>query len=211
MALNRQKGEPETDNVQNLTDDTANMPGVLGARRGVPIYESNPSIPERGSNVAKRKPRQLGAEHKGLIINDGTGEILGRGTAIAYEWEEVDAERFVKLFMAGLKQATGLSKAGLSVFEVVYHQLRESPNNDKIEMSFYRARKHSPGLVDRTYQRGLRELLDRQFLFRSPSEGVFFVNIQYMFNGDRLAFVKAYHLKGAKPQQEQLSFLPDEP
>jgi hypothetical protein len=32
----------------------------------------------------------------------------------------VDAERFVKLFMAGLKQATGLSKAGLSIFEVVY-------------------------------------------------------------------------------------------
>jgi len=28
-----------------------------------------------------------------------------------------------------------------------------------------------------------------------------------MFNGDRLAFVKAYHLKGTKPQPEQLSFL----
>jgi hypothetical protein len=87
-------------------------------------------------------------------------------------------------------------------------QLRERPNNDKVEMSFFRARKHNPALVDRTYQRGLRELLDRQFLYRSPSEGVFFVNIQYMFNGDRLAFVKAYHLKGAKPQNEQLSFLP---
>jgi hypothetical protein len=30
-----------------------------------------------------------------------------------------------------------------------------------------------------------------------------------MFNGDRLAFVKAYHLKGAKPQPEQLSLLPE--
>jgi hypothetical protein len=120
----------------------------------------------------------------------------------------VDAERFVKLFMAGLKQATGLSKAGLSIFEVVYSQLRERPNNDKVEMSFYLARKHSPGLVERTYQRGLRELLDREFLYRSPSEGLFFVNIQYMFNGDRLAFVKAYHLKGAKPKAEQLSLLP---
>ena len=73
----------------------------------------------------------------------------------------MDAERFVKLFMAGLKQATGLSKAGLFIFEVVYSQLRERPNNDKVEMSFYLARKHSPGLVERTYQRGLRELLNR--------------------------------------------------
>jgi hypothetical protein len=31
-----------------------------------------------------------------------------------------------------------------------------------------------------------------------------------MFNGDRLAFVKAYQLKGSKPSQGQLSLLPPE-
>jgi hypothetical protein len=190
-----------------MAEDSQIDSGILGAKRGVPIYERNPSIPVKGAAPRIRK-RQLGDEQRGLVINDHTGEILGRGTAVAYEWEEVDAERFVKLFMAGLKQATGLSKAGLSIFEVVYSQLRERPNNDKVEMSFYLARKHSAGLVERTYQRGLRELLDREFLYRSPSEGLFFVNIQYMFNGDRLAFVKAYHLKGAKPKAEQLSLLP---
>lgn len=40
----------------------------------------------------------------------------------------------------------------------------------------------------------------RVFLFRSPSSGVFFVNIRYMFNGDRLAFVKGYQRK--KPAVE---------
>lgn len=30
-----------------------------------------------------------------------------------YEFEEVDNTRFVKLFLEGVKQATGLSKAGL--------------------------------------------------------------------------------------------------
>jgi hypothetical protein len=203
LSENRQNSGPK------MAVDSQNDSGVLGAKRGVPIYETNPSIPVKGG-VPRTRKRQLGDDHRGLVINDGSGEILGRGTAVAYEWEEVDAERFVKLFMAGLKQATGLSKAGLSIFEVVYLQLRERPNNDKVEMSFFRARKHNPTLVDRTYQRWLRELLDRQFLYRSPSEGVFFVNIQYMFNGDRLAFVKAYHLKGAKPQHEQLSLLPPE-
>ena len=57
---------------------------------------------------------------------------------------------------------------------------------------------------------GLRELLEKEFLYRSPYDGTFFINIRYMFNGDRLAFVKAYHLKGgAKPQPEQLSLLPE--
>jgi hypothetical protein len=39
-------------------------------------------------------------------------------------------------------------------------------------------------------------LLDREFLLRSTADGVFFVNIRYMFNGDRLAFVKAYQVTG---------------
>jgi hypothetical protein len=45
-------------------------------------------------------------------------------------------------------------------------------------------------------------LLEKEFLFRSPSEGAFFVNIRFMFNGDRLAFVKSYHLKDSSRQEE---------
>lgn len=53
------------------------------------------------------------------------------------------------------------------------------------------------GISDRSYQRGVRELLEKQFLFRSPSDEVFFVNIRFMFNGEQLAFVRTYHLKGS--------------
>jgi len=45
-------------------------------------------------------------------------------------------------------------------------------------------------------------LLEKEFLYRSPSDGVFFVNIRFMFNGDRLAFVKSYHLKGTSRRHE---------
>jgi hypothetical protein len=110
---------------------------------------------------------------------------------------QVDKECFAKLFLAGVKQAAGLSKAGLAIFEVVYNLLRESPNSDEVKLNLYVASDQIGDIAERTYQRGLRELLDKEFLYRSPSEGVFFVNIRYMFNGDRLAFVKAYHLAGS--------------
>jgi hypothetical protein len=182
-----------------MTVNNQNQHSVIGARRGLPIYETNPSIPSSGQ-ISKPRRTRLGNDQKGLIIDEGTGEILGRGGAVLYEWEEVDKERFVKLFLSGLKQAAGLSKAGLSVFEVVYNQVRENPNNDKVELSFYAASKLMPGLNDRTYQRGVRELLEKEFLYRSPYEGVFFINIKYMFNGDRLAFVKGYHVKEDEPR-----------
>jgi perosamine synthetase len=120
----------------------------------------------------------------------------------------VDAERFVKLYLAGVKQAAELTKAGLTVFELIRGELRENPNTDRVNLSFYGAKLRKPGLTDRNHQRGLRELLEKHFIFRSPYGGVFFVNIQYIFNGDRLAFVKAYHLKGAKPEPRQLSLPP---
>jgi hypothetical protein len=177
-----------------MTENNQKAGGIIGEKRGLPIYETNPSIPD-SNQISKSRRTRLGTEQKGLLINEGTGEILGRGGAVMYEWEEVDKERFVKLFLSGLKQASGLSKAGLSLFEAVYSQVRESPNSDKVELSFYTASKQIAGLNGRTYQRGLRELLEKEFLYRSPSDGVFFINIRYMFNGDRLAFVRGFHLK----------------
>lgn len=115
-----------------------------------------------------------------------------------YEWEEVDKERFVKLYLAGLKQAAGLSKSGLSVFEIVYNELRRKPGEDTVLLSA-----SASSLEERTYQRGLRELLEKEFLYRSHYDGMFFVNIRFMFNGDRLAFVKGYRLK-EDPRQPQL-------
>jgi hypothetical protein len=174
---------------------------IIGERRGVPIYTANPSIPVP-EDISRSRRTQIGNDQKGLIIHEGTGEILGSGGAVVYEWEEVDKERFVKLFLAGVKQAAGLSKAGLAIFEVVYNVVRENPNSDEVKLSFYTASGQIEGINERTYRRGLRELLDKEFLYRSPSEGVFFVNIRYMFNGDRLAFVKAYHITGGGPAKK---------
>jgi hypothetical protein len=165
---------------------------VSNLKRGIQIYRTNPSIPD-ADNIKTKKIVRLGNEKKGFII-DGAGEVLGQGTASFYEFEEIDNTRFVKLFLAGMKQASGLSKAGLSVFELVYQQIQEKPNIDKIELSHFIA--SDIGINERSYRRGLRELLEREFLFRSLIDGVFFVNIRYMFNGDRLAFVKGYKCKG---------------
>jgi hypothetical protein len=72
----------------------------------------------------------------------------------------------------------------MQVFELVYHEMRANPGSDEIKLNQYVARDHE--ISDRTYQRGVRELLEKEFLYRSPSDGVFFVNIRFMFNGDRL-------------------------
>lgn len=166
---------------------------AVDEKYGVPVYETNPSIPSE-TEIRRNRRAQIGTDMRGLVVDSGSGEILGHGGAIAYEWEEVDKERFVKLYLAGLKQAAGLTKAGLGVFEFVYRQVRERPGQDTVPLDAY-----SSGIHPVTYRRGLRELLEKEFLFRSPNPGLFFVNIRFMFNGDRLAFVKGYKLKKDQP------------
>lgn len=173
-------------------------PDAVIEMRGIRLYATNPSIPNP-DELKKLKRTKIGDDRRGLVVDNGTGEILGHGGAIVYEWEEVDKERFVKLYLGGLKQAAGLSKAGLSVFEMVYEQMRDRPGQDTVLLSARTSK-----LEARTYRRGLRELLEKEFLFRSMVDGAFFVNIRFMFNGDRLAFVRGYRLKNGEERQPEL-------
>jgi hypothetical protein len=184
-----------------MTEDSQNPVPAIREKRGVRIYTTNPSVPTK-DEISRHRRTRFGDEHRGLVIDGGTGEILGRGGAYMYEFEEVDKERFVKLFLDGVRKTVGLSTTGLMIFELIYNQVRGNPNSDEIKMSFMSAQDRLPKLAERTYRRGLRELLDKEVIFRSPVDGVFFVNIRCMFNGDRMAFVKAYHLKGSGYQPE---------
>jgi hypothetical protein len=112
-----------------MAEDSQNTGLIISHKKGVPVYETNPSIPHP-DGIKKRRPVRLGNDRKGFVI-DGAGEVLGVGVGAFYEFEEVDDTRFVKLFLAGVKQAAGLNKSGLSMFELVYKLVQDTPNTDK--------------------------------------------------------------------------------
>jgi hypothetical protein len=181
-------------------NDKKQLPSSVGGlKRGVPMYRTNPSVPDADS-IKKQRRVRFGDDKKGFVVDTASGEVLSVGGAGFYEFEEVDNTRFVKLFLEGIKQATGLSKAGLAVFELVYHQVQKAPGTDEIKISHFLA--NDSGINERAYRRGIKELIDREFLYKSLMDGVFFVNIRYMFNGDRLAFVKGYRRKSAVAAQQ---------
>lgn len=173
--------------------------GAVAEKFGHPIYETNPSVPA-SHHIGKIKKVRYGNDQKGFYVDNGSGEILNVGGAAFYEFEEVDDTRFVKMYLAGVKQAAELSKAGLALFEVVYRLIQAKPGDDRVHLSYY-----TSGLSKSQYYRGQKELLDKGFLFKSQFDGMFFVNITYMFNGDRIAFVKGYRRKGAPELQGELA------
>lgn len=184
---------------------------VAGERNGLPFYEENPSMPKRGTlRTGRRNVQIAGTGGDMVIMNPTTGELLGNASAAYITHEEVDQTRFVKLYLDGIKQMVGLSKTGLLVFELVFAQMQSTPNDDRIVLNMHTAKK--AGIPERTFRRGVRDMLEKKLMFASPSEGLFFINIQFMFNGDRLHFIKSYHLKRTikqKPDQITLDLAAD--
>jgi len=83
--------------------------------------------------------------------------------------EEVDAA-VSSNFPRRIKQAADLSKSGMQVFELVYHQMRANPGSDEIKLNLYVAKDHA--ISDRTYQRGVRELLEKNSSFAARAMGL---------------------------------------
>lgn len=164
-------------------------------RYGKQIYRTNPSLD--GSIPIRTKSSRstlVGNAHK---IATETGEIVSNGAINFIEEIEVDEEQFVKVYLDGIRQHTQLGKAGIMLFEFVYRVMSGANSKDKdtVDLNYLIAKDWKPDLARRTYDRGIAELLDKEFLFRSITADVYFVNIRFMFNGKRQNLIKSYYKK----------------
>jgi hypothetical protein len=137
-----------------------------------------------------------------MLVNSNTGEIQSQ-VAGFWESEEVDSTKFVKLFVRGVKALKDLTGAGTKVFEVLYFKVQHNIGLDQIYMSFSSVDQALTPMSHATYKRGLAEILEKGFIAATPYQGMFWLNPSFVWNGDRLAFVKEYRKKGA-PSSDML-------
>ena len=132
------------------------------------------------------------------LINASTGEVAG--VAAIHQVEERDDAEFVKIFAAGVAAAYDLTKTGQRVFAVVLDQYQRTPMTggyaDSVELFWFGdgIEGRDVGMSEYTWQRGLRELLDKRFLWpRNPTS--FWINPALFFKGDRVMFIREYRRK----------------
>lgn len=171
-------------------------------RRGKPVYESNPSVV--GRFPIRMVPHKPNKTTQAYMVAPGTGEVLAEGAFGFVEEKEIDNEQFVKVYLDGIRQYGQLSKAGALLFEFVYREISGMAGKDRdtVTLNYMLANRWKPDLSRRTYERGMNELLDKGFLFRSVASDVYFVNVRFMFNGDRMHVIRTYRRKGSSLQQE---------
>ena len=172
----------------------------VGTRRGHPIYEHNPSVTSHIPSLHLReRVTRKGTERLLMVAHDGSGEIFGQGSFSFVEEKIVDTENFIKIFAAGVKGHGELSKAGKEIFSVVFQEMsgRQGQDKETVGLNYRVAQKRNPELSERTFFRGMSELLDKEFLYRSALADTYFVNIGFMFNVNRINVMTSYIRKGS--------------
>jgi hypothetical protein len=167
-------------------------PIATQSRRGVAVYEKNPFMMEM-----QTKTRRVTNKRGDMMLVSNEGELVSN-VAGFWEAEEVDSTKFVKLFVKGVKALKELTGAGTKVFEVLYLRVQENMGKDQVYMSFAAVDQALTPMSNPTYDRGMRELIEKGFIAATPMQGVYWLNPSFIWNGDRLAFVKEYRKTSVK-------------
>lgn len=178
--------------------------------REVVRYENNPFIegmvvPIKGQKVQLSK---LGKDDN-ILVNQSTGEIHGTHVTT---YRRVDAEQFVKLFTANIALTFDLKAAGIKAFNVLVWMLQNrSVGKDLVPLDkfalddFLKAhddRKPPIKLSQPTFWRGLAELEAAQIVAKHVRQGWYFINPNFVFNGDRIAFTTLIERKPSGEEAE---------
>lgn len=154
----------------------------------------------------KTKRRLVKSGRSEDLVNPATGEITG--VAAIHQIEERDDAEFVKVFAAGVAASYELTKTAQRVFQVVLDQYQRTPMSrgyaDSIDLFWFGEgiEGRDVGMSERTFRRGLIELLEKRFLYPKTSSS-FWTNPALFFKGDRVMFIKEYHRKSRMSEDQE--------
>ena len=172
------------------------------SKRGLIKYDHNPFVALAVANTKQGVKRISNKDgNRMMVVSENTGEIVA--PAGFWQAQEVDKTQFVKLYVNGVKAFKDLTGAGTRVFEVLYLKVQESIGKDFLYLSFIEVDQRATPMSKATFMKGMKELIVKGFIAESMVQNKYYLNPDYMWNGDRLAFVKEYRKAPSKPRGEE--------
>lgn len=179
-------------------------------------YKTNPFLDDMIVPVKGRQVRlsRLGRDEN-ILVNQSTGEVQGTHVTT---FKRVDGEQFVKLFTANIGLTFGLSAAGIKAFGVLLWVVQNRAlSKDEVDLDsltleeFLDVHKNTDEkplkLSLATFKRGINEMEKAQIVAKTMRQGRYFINPNFVFNGDRIAFTTVIERKKRESElteQEQL-------
>ena len=142
--------------------------------------------------------------HSHSLVDTNTGELSSDMAVIGVR-KVVDKEEFIKFFGAGIDEVFELAKGAKDLFRIIlkaYLDAKHQP--DQLYISYVVVvDDYGYDKTRTTYNNSLNELCIKGFLAPVESrDGLFWVNPNLFYKGDRIRLVKDYVLKGSEAHKQ---------
>lgn len=112
----------------------------------------------------------------------------------------VDKDQFVKLYISGFETLSNLKNSSKLTFSYIFNQIRKEVGQDRYYFSYkdycsFCEEENIDKISSASFWRAIKELLENDVIAKSKMENLYFLNIAYVFNGDRMQFIQEYELK----------------
>lgn len=181
----------------NTKIDKKRKPAV---KKPIVRFSENPFLEDLVVPIKGRQVRlsRIGKSSENVLVNTETGEEQGTHVVT---YKRVDAEEFIKLFTANIALTFSLSSAGIKALGVLtFAAQRQALSKDLVvldthTLAAFLEENEKLSLSQPTFSRGLGELEKAGIIARNVRQGFYFLNPNFIFNGDRIAFTTVIERK----------------
>jgi len=154
-------------------------------------YKDNPFLNSDVFTIPKGKSAYRVGRMDKLLVDSDTGEI--ENMAAVYAYEEKDKEEFIKVYVNGMKSLMDMSNTGSKAFYFIMNCLRI--NDDRVYVNITEMAEYCKWKNTAQCYLGLGELIANKIVAPSMSPNLWFINPKFVFNGNRILFMKEYRMK----------------
>lgn len=161
-------------------------------KKGIEAYRTNPFWTTTEVKVGTKMIRVSGGRH----VSDDGESVEHSGVHIV---REVDESQFLKVYTKNIKAIFDLKPSTQKVLQFLMKQVQKAPNADGIYLAWFSASEYfseeNISVSRASFQRSMRELLEKGFIAESVEPNMFWFNPNLFFNGNRMSFINEYRKK----------------
>jgi hypothetical protein len=124
---------------------------------------------------------------------------------VKHQYQYLEDREFLKVFISANDVLSSLRNSAQVVFEYIFKTLQTSSSYNrtiidvgwKTYQTFCRYNDVAEEVSEKTFYRARKELIEKRIIAETEITGIYFFNLNYFFNGDRLVVVKEYIRKNS--------------
>lgn len=176
----------------------------MARKSSLPEYRENPFL-DKLVVTTRTKSVQVApiGKDQDVYINERTGEVAGTEVRT---YRQVDDAEFVKIFTANIALTFDLGSAGIKAFNVLLFTVQKSGiERDVVSLDEYTLEDFLEFNPDKkmsisTLERGIKELVEQKIIAKHVRAKQYFINPNFVFNGNRISFQTIIERKNKKAE-----------